>query len=364
LIGFASQAELLSTPNAEVLKRFELLDEQNRPLSPAELPGRYALQGREPAERIVGWRIVATGELRWSIVKAAPVKNEQGQAQLAVNIFRDVTERLERERHKDDFIALASHELKTPITSMKIFTQVLKKRFERAVRQESARTQESAEEAAVDRHVGDALVRDALRQLVRMDQQLDKLTDLVRDLLDASKISAGKVTYAMEQFDLGELVRETVEDLQRIADKHTIILAEQLSERIVGDQERLRQVLTNFITNAMKYSPDADRIIVGMTGGARGGPPPEGITAYVKDFGIGIPRSDQDKVFDRFFQIGTSDKNVLARDTFPGLGLGLYISSEIVKRHGGKIWVESELGKGSTFYFTLPTGASSGELVR
>jgi PAS domain S-box-containing protein len=357
LIGYSSQAELLAAPSAEIVSRFELVDEQNQPLSPMDLPGRYALQGQEAAERIVGWHVLATGEMRWSIVKAAPVKNEQGQVQLAVSIFRDITERVELDRHKDDFIALVSHELKTPITSMKIYTQVLKRRFERAAAEDAreARPPGEVEASAESRqHAGHELALDAVKQLARIDQQLNKLTDLVRDLLDASKLSAGRLSYNMEQFELGTLVRETVEDLQRIADKHTIVLAEHANPPVVADRERVRQVLTNFITNAIKYSPQADRIIVGATVSEEGEKDAKGITIYVQDFGIGIPRSQQDRVFDRFYQVSAAEAGAAARDTFPGLGLGLYISSEIVKRHGGKIWVDSEVDRGSTFYFTLP----------
>jgi PAS domain S-box-containing protein len=343
LIGYESQEELLATPPAEILVKFDLLDEHNQPLSPTMLPGRFALGGQESAEITVGWRIRETGEIHWSIVTAAPVKNEHGQVQLAVSIFRDITDRIEKERRKDDFIALASHELKTPITSLKILTQVLLKRFERA----SAAPASSATGAS-------ELARDATRQLIRMDGQLNKLTELVSDLLDVSKIAAGQLSYHMEEFELDDLVKETTEDLQRIADRHDITVEKRAQRIIFADRDRIRQVLTNLITNAIKYSPDADRIVVG----ASRNPGSKELTVYVRDFGIGIPRSEQEKIFNRFFQVAGPGMDKIARDTFPGLGLGLYISSEIIKRHGGRLWVQSELGKGSTFYFTLPIAAN------
>lgn len=353
LIGFSSREEFLSTPSAEILGRFELLDEHNEPLPVSRLPGRYALQGQESSELLVGWRTVATGETRWSTVKAAPVKNEHGQVQLAVSIFRDVTEQVELERRKDDFVALASHELKTPITSLKIFTQVLRKRFERALSLISQEDAEAGSAAALE----SIPIGDTLKQLTRMDQQLNKLTDLVRDLLDASKTSAGKLTFSMERFDIGELAGETVDDLQRIADKHSIVLVENTRRPVLADRERIRQVFTNLITNAVKYSPQADRILVGVKSDL----PDSGVTCYVQDFGIGIPKSEQQEIFKRFFQVQSGEADRAARGTFPGLGLGLYISSEIVNRHGGKIWVESDWNKGSTFYFTLPGGVGSEE---
>lgn len=341
LLGFDSQAEVLAAPASEVVGKFDLLDEKQKPLSLSELPGRYALQGEEMVSRTIGWRIRSTGELRWSVVRAAPVKNEHGEVQIAVNIIRDITEQVEMERRKDDFIALASHELKTPITSMKIFAQMLKRRFERA----------SAAEG--DGPVRE-LARDAARQLSRLDDQLDKLTELVRDLLDVSKIDAGKLAYSMEEVDMNLLVRETVEDLQRVADRHTIEVKGRADIHVIADRERIRQVLTNLITNAVKYSPEATRIIVAVSskGGKPGSTAPGEVVVCVQDFGIGIPRSAQHRIFERFFQV--TDSGAVGQDTYPGLGLGLYISSQIVKRHGGSISVESDPGKGSTFCFRLP----------
>ena len=361
LLGYASLAELLATPNRQILDKFDLLDEQYQPLPETRLPGRYALQGQNGAQMIIGWRVRETGELHWSLVRSAPIwkadsLSEHGEVLMAVSIFHDISERIETERRKDSFIALASHELKTPITSLKLFAQMLKKRFERASNNEMA--------------------QDAVKHLARMDEQLDKLAELVQDLLDVSKIGAGKLTYTMVEVDIDELVRETVEDLQRIADKHEIIVEGSVGRKLTADPERIRQVVTNLITNALKYSPDADKIIVGVgdeyrvpsteyegeearggaqpsvLGTASAGVMPGEVTMWVQDFGIGIPRSEQAKIFDRFYQV--NDPSAGSRDTYPGLGLGLYISSEIVKRHGGRIWVESKVGEGSTFYFTLP----------
>jgi PAS domain S-box-containing protein len=348
MIGYSTQEELIQAPSNEILSRFDLVDEQNHPLSPIRLPGQYALRGEDLGELVVGWVVRETGEKHWSIVKAEPVKNEHGQIFLTVSIFRDVTERIERERRKDDFIALASHELKTPITSLKMFTQLLKRRFERAVNAQNG-NHETLEVQQPPSLTSD-LANDTLKQLSRMDDQLNKLTELVRDLLDTTQISAGKLPYHMEEFDLADLVSETVDDLQRIAERHTLEIRELVHERVFADRERIGQVLTNLITNAIKYSPKADLIIVGV----EREPGAEELKVCVQDFGIGIPRSEQDKVFNRFFQVGPPGEDSAVRDTFPGLGLGLYISGEIVSRHGGRIWVDSTPGEGSTFYFTLP----------
>jgi PAS domain S-box-containing protein len=336
-IGFSSREEFLQAPNAGVLNKFDMLDEELNPFSPEDLPGRQVLKGADMAERIVGWRYRQTGEFHWSVVKAAPIKNERGEVVLAVSIFRDITERMELDRRKDEFLALASHELKTPITSLKIFAQTLKRRFERAE--------------------DSALGQDAIRHLSRMDDQLNKLTELVRDLLDVSKLRAGKLSYNMEDVDLNDLVRETVEDLQRVADKHTIEVVGEAPTNVFMDRDRIKQVLSNLLSNAIKYSPQADRILAGIDSDTE---PEHGeIVVFVKDFGIGVEPQEQERIFDRFFQVGGPVN--LGQETFPGLGLGLYISSEIVRRHGGKIWVDSEPGEGSTFSFSLPTTPGSAD---
>lgn len=360
LVGYSSQDELLAAPLAQVLNRFELIDERGQPLDPSDFPGRHALQGRGTSEIVVGWRTRATGETRWSVVKAAPVRNVHGQVQLAVSIFRDITDQVERERRKDDFIALASHELKTPITSLKIFTQLLRRRFERVASQSDPEQGETTPGPGFA-HARE-LATDALVHLVRMDGQVDKLSELVRDLLDTSKITSGKISYTFERFDIGQLVQETVADLQRITDKHSIQIEKQARQEVVADRERIRQVLTNLLTNAIKYSPTADRILVRVEQRD-----PKEVLVCVQDFGIGVPDDQHDKIFNRFFQVSNPEQRLTERDTFPGLGLGLYISSEIIKRHGGRIWVESEVGKGSTFCFTLPIDAqtlSSAEDIR
>jgi|GEM_PF-5039696 len=447
VMGYSSSAELLATPITEVMRHFDLMDEWRQPMPPTNLPGRYALRGMESPDTVVGWRFHGSGEERWSIVKARPVKDAQGQVQFAINIFhditqrvkseeklkyhahlidtvsdaiistdlgfriaswnkgaeelygwredqalgrhwfemiptgypqgsqdeiisdlhregvwkgelthqrkdgtpahilasvsvikdatgnvtgyvsvnRDITERHKLEQRKDDFVALASHELKTPITSVKMFVQLLSKRMERAEESE--------------------LTRDAVKQLRRIDEQLNRLAGLVRALLDVSSIGAGKLQFTMEEFAIDDLVRDTVEDLQTIAEKHTLVLKGETNRGVFADRERITEVLTNFITNAIKYSPEASPIIV-ESRAAEGE-----VVVSVQDFGVGIPEGQRDRIFDRFFQVSGADP---ARGTYPGLGLGLYISAEIVKRHGGRIWAESELHKGSTFYFSLP----------
>ena len=143
--------------------------------------------------------------------------------------------------------------------------------------------------------------------------------------------------------DFNELINEVAEDMQTTTLKHTIIKEINVTQQIWADKDKIREVLINLISNAIKYSPDADKIIITAE------TDDTSLTISVKDFGIGLTKKDQDKLFQRFFRVNDSTVN-----TFPGLGLGLYICQEIIKKHNGTIWVASDKQHGSKFYFKLP----------
>ena len=249
----------------------------------------------------------------------SPVKDSTGKIVGSAKIARDITERVEFEQRKDEFISMASHELKTPVTALKGFTQLLKRRYKR---------QNDAE---------------SLRFLDRMDTQIDKLTKLINDLLDISKMQTGQLEYRMEPFDLDALAQEIVENVQGTTQTHHIILQNTPQAHVYGDRDRIGQVFINLLTNAIKYSPNADHLIVQIATNETN------VLVSVQDFGIGIDEAYHEKIFDRFYQV-----NEPAEKTYPGLGLGLYISCEIIKRHQGRLWVQSQKGHGSTFTFCLP----------
>lgn len=259
------------------------------------------------------------GVYRWFLSRAIPIRDESGRVTRWFGTNTDVTEQRQLQQQNEDFISIASHELKTPVTSLKAYAQLLSLRFRKA---------------------GDTRSAELLE---KMDGQLNKLTKLIADLLDETKIQSGKLPLQISEFDYGELMREIIEEIQRTAMGHTIACEAAPPCRIEGDRERIGQVLTNLLTNAVKYSPEADRVIV------RAAVEDGEIVTSVQDFGIGISREKQAKVFDRFFRIQEQDEQ-----TYPGLGLGLYISAEIVRRHHGRIWVESDEGEGATFTFSLP----------
>lgn len=223
----------------------------------------------------------------------------------------------EAEQRKDEFISVASHELRTPVTALKGYTQLLQRAFER---------QGMQKHAAI---------------LARMDGQLDRLTKLITDLLDTSKMQMGKVAYIKAPFDFNSWVADMITNLQT-ASPHTITLTGTASRKVMGDKDRLEQVLINLITNAIKFSPKAERVDIKIVSEQ------DTVTVHVRDYGIGIPKEHHHKIFDRFFRASYANNN------FPGMGIGLYISHEIVQAHNGNIWVKSTPKRGSTFFVSLP----------
>jgi signal transduction histidine kinase len=271
-----------------------------------------------------------TGKMLNISLTVSPIKNAAGIVIGASKIARDITERVMIEkklkeyadqlqklnRHKDEFIGMAGHELKTPLTSVSAYLQLLDK---------------ADIEGDNKRFVSKAL------------QNVSKLTTLVTDLLDVSKIEAGKLQMHIENFDLVELVAESVDNFRHITVSHAIEFETTKAPIYVnGDRTRIEQVMVNFLTNAVKYSPEAKDIEVQMKR------TDSDVIVSVHDKGIGVAEDQLDKLFSRFYRADELP------GTISGLGIGLYISKEIIQRHGGKIWVESELGRGSAFYFSLP----------
>lgn len=248
-----------------------------------------------------------------------PEANAQGEIVSALVITHDVTASKELEQRKDNFISMASHELRTPITILKGMAQILKRRLTK-------------------RGIMDLVV-----SLAKMEGQIDRLTRLVNELLDVSKIQADRLDYKEEPVDIDALVKETIEMLQPTALQHKLILTGTAHAMVKGDKERLEQVLTNLITNAIKFSPQAEKVDISVAASH------DAVRIEIRDYGTGIAKAYQEKIFDRFFRIEDEKTKGVA-----GLGMGLYITSEIVKRHNGKITVESEEGKGSTFSISLP----------
>lgn len=266
------------------------------------------------------------GKPVWVEAQSYVIKDENGRAIGMRGVTMDISGRMELEKRKDEFISIASHELKTPITTIKGFTQILLQFFSENER--------------------------AVHYLYRMNEQVDRLTGLVNDLLDVSRIQTGKLVLNKEDFDLTKLVNDTIDDLQHTTKNHQLVLKSEGSVIVHADKYRISQLLINLISNAIKFSPKADKVIVKVKNNSRD------VRVYVQDYGIGISKKNISKIFDPFYQADSS-----IRQSFGGLGLGLHISSEIISRHGGKVWVRSEKGKGSKFYFNLPITTPTNNLV-
>src|SRR5690606_17821921 len=216
---------------------------------------------------------------------------------------------------KDEFIALASHELRTPLTTINGYLQIVKKKL------------------------------DDPKKITFIDKtlnQVTKLTKLVAEMLDISRIETGKLDFAMEPFDIRELVNDVVDTFRYAEASHTITFAEQGDPvPVMADKMRIEQVVTNLLGNAIKYSPQSNRVEVLLEY------EDDSVRVNIKDQGIGITEEQQKQLFTRFYRAEGTDK-------IPGVGIGLYLSKEIIERHGGTVGVESVFGKGSMFYFTLP----------
>lgn len=221
------------------------------------------------------------------------------------------------DRKRSEFLGTISHELKNPLTAIKAYAQLIS-RF--AKKKKETTITEFAE---------------------RIDKQVNHVSEMVNYMLDITKVETGQLIYRDEIFVASDLVKEVVKDQQVITDTHTIHFTSLTDKTVMGDRYRIGQVIINLISNAVKYSPHAKEVIVQVVGKQNG------VQISVKDFGIGIREKDRNKMFQPFFR---ADNVKRAQ----GTGIGLYISSQIVVRHKGKLWFDSEEGKGSTFYLWLP----------
>jgi PAS domain S-box-containing protein len=254
------------------------------------------------------------GSYTWHLARAVPLI-EQGEIKLWLGTNTNIDLQKSNAQKKDEFLSIASHELKTPLTSIKAYNQLISR--------------------SNDLKKLQGFVYKSAEHIVRLEK-------LIGDLLDVTKINAGKLNYNMQPFNFKQMLEESIETVQHTSLSHRIVLQTAADVTYTGDNFRLEQVMNNFLTNAVKYSPNGKEVIVNSK--VKDG----NIIVSVKDFGIGIAEESLDKLFDRYYRVD----NTAMR--FEGLGLGLFISSEILKRHQGSFWIESEQGKGSTFFFRLP----------
>lgn len=325
-IGFKSVESLLNATQEEFLKAFRILDESGEIIKSDHLPGRRALRGENPPEVVLRYFRAGSREEKWVLIKATPIFDEKKKVQFVVNVFHDVTASKLAEKHKDEFLAIASHEIKTPITSIKAFVQILEEKLK------------NYPDKSVVNHINS------------VGTQLERMTRLVNELLDLSKMGRGILPIEPTRFRVIHFIQELVGSLQPSLNGHQLVIKSKTGDRfVVWDRERISQVLVNLITNAVKYSPNASKVLLSITEGK------SKIKVSIKDYGIGIPKEYQNKIFQRFFR-AVQDEG----ETYAGLGLGLYITAQIVRQHQGQIWVKSTPGKGSVFFVELPVNTRKG----
>ena len=233
-------------------------------------------------------------------------------------LLEEIEYRKEAENKKDEFISIASHELKTPLTSIKGYLQLL------------------------DRNIESSSVETIKNQLRKVQAQVEKLNDLISELLDISRIEGGELRFNKKEISIDVLLSNVIETIHETNPDIAITLNSKATKKIFADEMRIEQVVVNFLTNSIKYSPKNKEIHINVRFCD------DQLYVGVKDFGIGIPQEHLGKVFEKFYRVEDTSLQ------FQGLGIGLYICKQIIERHGGKIGVESIAGQGSEFYFYLP----------
>ncbi|RJP26133.1 MAG: GAF domain-containing protein [Actinobacteria bacterium] len=260
-------------------------------------------------------------EIETSLIETGP-----GERIGIIAVIRDITALRELEQAKSDFVSTVSHELRTPLTSIKAYTATLRRRdveFEENTRQEFLQV---------------------------IEEETDRLTRLVSDILDVSRIESGRLELKKRDFDLSKLVRIIIGKLQSQFPNHAIRLNSPESiDPVYADPDKIEQVFVNLVDNAAKYSPSGGEIILTLTAQSRS------VKCSVKDSGVGIPHEHLPHIFEKFHRVD----NRATREIY-GTGLGLYVSKSIVEAHAGVIWAESELGEGSSFHFTVPLSSRAG----
>lgn len=265
-------------------------------------------------------RLTKDGRLLDVSLTISPIMDKQGKIIGLSKIARDITDKKQEEQRKNDFIGMVSHELKTPLTSLAAIIQVAQKKLAQSE----------------DQFLSDAMEK--------ANQQARRMASMINSFLNISRLEAGKLLIEKQPFDLGQLLQEILEETRLTVTSHIFNLKECTNLKVNADRDKIISVISNLISNAVKYSPKGRLIDISckLNGNMM-------VTVSVKDEGMGIKPEDLSYIFDRYYRVETNHTRHIS-----GFGIGLYLSAEIIKRHGGEIWAESELDKGSTFYFSLP----------
>jgi two-component system phosphate regulon sensor histidine kinase PhoR len=265
-----------------------------------------------------------------------------------VAVIDDITSHKQIDKLKDEFVSIVSHELRTPLTAIKGYTQHLIRRIERRVREhqqsQTAHKAQGAKPGQEGHPPGELPESYDLRSLHIVQSQTDHLERLVNDILDLSSVQSGELQLHHSSFYLADVLAECVRQAQASAEQYTILLdIDAHDSRVIADKGRVSQVIGNILDNAIKFSPQGRQVVVRLQEGDAD------FLVSVSDQGIGVNPEYFDHIFERFYRVRNS-----ASRQYSGIGMGLYIAKVIVEAHGGNIWLTSNQGTGSTFYFTLP----------
>ncbi len=272
-----------------------------------------------PLEMEVRIKKLDSSDYRFHLLRITPIKENEKVVKW-VGTFTDIEDQKQAVKKKDEFLSIASHELKTPLTSIKAYIQLLERNIK------------SSEDPSTTVYLN------------RAQSQLNKLNTLVADLLDISKIESGKLKLSKKYFNFENLLNSVTDIIRQTHDDIEILReGDFIDSEILADEIRIEQVLINYLTNAIKYSPDSKKVIIRTEKTSD-----NFLKVTVQDFGIGIPIEKQNNIFGKFFRVEESSLR------FQGLGIGLYICSDIIKQHQGQYGVTSTTGEGSSFYFSIP----------
>lgn len=317
-----SQKELLGKPLIHAIK---MVDDAGIEIAMSRRPVRTALFEKKKVVDTKNSYVRKDGSKFPVAVTATPVVLYE-QVVGGVTVFRDITKEREVDRMKTEFISLASHQLRTPLSAMKWFSEML-----------------------IDGDVG-KLSGDQLEVMNNIYQSNERMIELVNALLNISRIESGRIIIEPKPTDLEKLVNEVVTELHQKIEKKKQTLVISVSKtlpKINIDPKLVRHIYMNLLTNAIKYSQEGGEIVVMISKSGNE------VISQISDSGYGIPKRQQDQIFKKFFRA----KNIIRIET-DGTGLGLYLTKAIVDSSGGKIWFESEEGKGTTFWFILPLSGS------
>jgi PAS domain S-box-containing protein len=259
------------------------------------------------------------GQIRWVRGIGTVQQDEKGVNRYFTGVLHEITEQKQDEIRKNDFIGMVSHELKTPLTSLTAIIQVLNAKFK----------------SSEDRFVPGAIEKANL--------QVKRMSTMINGFLNISRFESGKILIEKQHFNIDQLLRELIDESKMTITTHEIEFAGCEELEVYADRDKISSVVSNLISNAVKYSPKRKLIRVNCNVSG------QMVTISIQDQGMGIKPRDIDKVFDRYFRVENNHTQHIS-----GFGIGLYLSAEIIHRHDGKIWVESESGEGSTFYFSIP----------